>query len=173
MLLFSWTAVPQQALLPTPVFWGTKRIRIISGRQAATKRNLPFLVFAAFNKNHRMAASSRDDLDAELAQLLVFVNPVENFCDTHRTNLALGQLFCPVAAIPSSAKPRFYARPRVPAIIFASMSHFCRENSFRSGNPGKSYGPELCKPALPDGDFDETARKKLQINRPIPTVPNG
>jgi len=31
-LPFSWTAVPQQALLPTPVFWRTKRIGIISGR---------------------------------------------------------------------------------------------------------------------------------------------
>lgn len=28
----SWTAVPHQALLPTPVFWRTKRIGIISGR---------------------------------------------------------------------------------------------------------------------------------------------
>lgn len=45
----------------------------------------------------------------------------------------------PLAVMATSAKPQFYARQVVSAIIFASSSRSLLENSFRSGKRGEAY----------------------------------
>lgn len=130
-------AVPQQALLPSPVFGRKKRIGIVPGRRPATRCSLPFLIFIAVRKKH-----------ACRRWLFAFLKTVENPRGSHRDNPLLfhnHRFYAQQAAFATitRAKDRFLPRTSSCHTILANCNGMSRPDArgrttkrFRHGNAG-------------------------------------